>query len=133
MTSSRENGRLIGSFSPVMTGLYSGGTVPENRGSLVSSRKLSTNSTNSVALNCDCLVLVSVLIYLQNSLGFVVFSFRISEWNFLVYNFFVFDTFFLIVLRVREITGTVDYIHVLYILYIPVEFAGLIKSAFMFV
>ena len=39
LTSSRENGRLICSFSPVMTGLYSGGTVPENRGSLFSSRK----------------------------------------------------------------------------------------------
>ena len=39
LTSSRENGRLIGSLSQVMTGLYSGGTVPENRGSLFSSRK----------------------------------------------------------------------------------------------
>ena len=39
LTSSRDNGRLICSFSPVMTGLYNRGTVPEKRGSLFSSRK----------------------------------------------------------------------------------------------
>ena len=39
LTSSRENRRLICSFSPVMTGLYSGGTIPENKGSLFSTRK----------------------------------------------------------------------------------------------
>ena len=68
-TSSRENDQLIGSFSRIMTGLYSRRTLPENRGSLFCSGKLSTNSTNSVALNC-ALVLVPVLIILPNSLGF---------------------------------------------------------------
>ena len=34
LTSSREKGRLISPFSRIMTGFYSKGTVPENRGSL---------------------------------------------------------------------------------------------------
>ena len=53
-----------------------------------------------------------------------------SEWNFLVYIFFVFDTTFCIVLRVREIAGTVGNMHVsnnyhviIYIHYLTILFS----------
>ena len=56
-----------------------------------------------MASNCDCLMLVPVLITFQNSLGFLVSGCQSG-----IFLYIIFDITFCIVLLVHEIIGTVD-------------------------